>query len=62
MTFLDYLAALALFLLAMLAASCSKETTMTTKELALHDLAQAKAKWIKADVSQSRSDVWFIVD
>ena len=56
MTFLDYLAAVGLFLLAMLAASCSKETTMTTKELALHDLAQAKAKWIKADVKQYRMD------
>ena len=56
MTFLDYLAALGLFLLAMLAASCSKEATMTTKELALHDLAQAKAKWIKADVKQYRMD------
>ena len=56
MTFLDYLAALGLFLLAMLAASCSKEATMTTKELALHDLAEAKAKWIKADVKQYRMD------
>jgi len=56
MTFLDYLAALGLFLLAMLAASCSKEATMTTKELALHDLAEAKAKWRKADVKQYRMD------
>ena len=56
MTFLDYLTAIGLFLLAMLAASCSKEATMTTKELALHDLAQAKAKWIKADVKQYRMD------
>jgi len=56
MTFLDYLVAIGLFLLAMLAASCSKETTMTTKELALHDLAEAKAKWRKADVKQYRMD------
>ena len=56
MRFVDYIWAGVLFFLAMLAASCSKETTMTTKELALHDLAQAKAKWIKADVKQYRMD------
>lgn len=56
MRFVDYVWAGVLFFLAMLAASCSKEATMTTKELALHDLAQAKAKWIKADVKQYRMD------